>query len=195
MNKKKIQIVAILAASSMLNIGCVSTVSDSLNNAYYNAKSSLNKIGGNDKQTEALYAQVRQEDRDRIDTLSHELEVTKQQRELAKLEKKRDELQRDRSRTNDRRMELLAREQQHRVKLAKLEAIDRNQLGDKITNIELIADVHVDALEVQQKRLQLESDVSILDVKILKIEQEIKSQQSKIDELNRETESTVRDKA
>jgi predicted nucleic acid-binding Zn-ribbon protein len=170
----------------MLNIGCVSTVTDGLNTAYHNTRTTLNKIGGEDRKTDELYAQVKPKDRERIDDLSHQLEVTQQKRELAKLEKKRDDLKRDRSRTNDKMMELLTREQEHRVKLAKLEAIDRNRLGDKITNIELIADTHVDALEVQQKRLQLEGDVSILDVKISELDEQITSQQNKIDELTKQ---------
>ena len=116
--------------------------------------------------------------------------MSEQTKHLASLESERDDLQRERSRTNARRTELLTKEKQHRVELAKLEAIDRNRLGDKITNIELIADTHVDALEVQQKRLQLDSEVSILDVKIEQIKQQIKTQQDKIDQLhNDDTES------
>jgi hypothetical protein len=183
MNKSKLYLYSLLAAASMLNIGCVSSVTDGLNSAYYNAERTLNKIGGKDKQTDSLYSQVNQQDKQAIDNLNHELEVTKLQQQLASLEKQRDDLQRDRSRVNAKRMDLLTREKTYRVKLAKLEAIDRNQLGDKITNIELIADTHVDALEVQQKRLQLDGDVSILDVKISGVEKDIKQQQGKIDEL------------
>ena len=58
-----------------------------------------------------------------------------------------------------------------------------HKLGDKITNIEAIADVHVDALETQQKRLKLDSDIKVLDVHIEKLNQEIDSQQQKIDTL------------
>jgi chromosome segregation ATPase len=185
MNKNKLLIISLLCAASSLNIGCVSTVTDSISSAYYNTERTLNKIGGKDKQTDALYAQVRDADRTRIDDLSHELEVTEQKKALAKLQKSRDEMQRDRSRVNDKRMDLMLREKEYRVRLAKLEAIDRNQLGDKITNIELISDTHVDALEVQQKRLQLDGDVSILDVKISKIDEQIQTQQQKIDELTK----------
>ena len=80
-------------------------------------------------------------------------------------------------------MKVLAEEKIHRLKLAKLEAIDRNKLGDRITNIEAITDVHVDALETQQKRLKLDSDIGVLDVHIGRLEEEIAEQQTKIDRL------------
>ena len=173
----------------MLNIGCVSTMESHARSAYNNVKRGLSSKPGS-AETDALYAQVRAEDQQTVQRLRHELEVSEQTKHLAELESERDDLQRERSRTNAKRTELLTKEKQHRVELAKLEAIDRNRLGDKITNIELIADTHVDALEVQQKRLQLDSEVSILDVKIEQIKEQIQTQQDKIDQLhNDDTES------
>lgn len=171
----------------MLNIGCMSTVESHARSAYNNVKRGLASKPGS-AETDALYSQVRAEDQQTVQRLRRDLELTEQNKQLADLERARDDLQRDRSRTNAKRTELLAKETEYRVELAKLEAIDRNRLGDKITNIELIADTHVDALEVQQKRLQLDSEVSILDVKIEEIKVKIKTQQDKISQL--ETDDT-----
>lgn len=181
MNRLKLYITSILMSASMLNIGCMSTVTNSARSAYSNAKGMI--AGKDTVQTDALYAQVQAEDQKAVQKLAHDLEVTKQTEELAKLERNRDDLQRERSRVNEKRMELLSKEKEHRIQLAKLEAIDKNQLGDKITNIEQIADTHVDALEVQQKRLQLDSEVGVLDVKIGRIETEIESKHKQIEEI------------
>ena len=173
----------------MLNIGCMSTVERHARSTYNNVKRGLQSQPGH-AETDALYAQVRAEDQQQINKLNHDLEVTKQTEQLAKLERERDELQRERSRTNERRVELLAREKQHRVELAKLEAIDRNRLGDRVTNIERIADTHVDALEVQQKRLQLDSEVSILDIRIAEIQTAIDKQTEQINNLKSDDTTT-----
>lgn len=180
MNKYKIQLISLLIAASALNVGCMSTVSSSVGSAYRNAK---NTFQSKDTETDALYAQVNNDDKQAVSSLSHELEVTEATRDLAKLEKTRDDLQQDRSTVNTKKLDYLTKEQTYRVKLAKLEAIDRNALGDKVTNIESITDTHLDALETQQKRLKLESEVAILDVKIAKIKEEIDVQKKKIDQL------------
>ncbi len=182
MNKIQLYITSILAASSMLNIGCVSTVTDHAKSAYDNVRRELQSKPGS-SETDALYNQVRAEDQIRVQQLRRQLEITKQTKELANLEKKRDDLQRDRSRTNEKAVEYLTKETQYKVELAKLEAIDRNRLGDKIANIERIADTHVEVLEIQQKRLQLESDVTILDVRIVEIKQQITTKQNSIKEI------------
>lgn len=174
MNKTKLTLIALLAAMASLNIGCMSSVST----AYDKARDTLT-INRAPKPV-ALYAQVPDADKQKIAVLNHELEVTKEQETLAKLQRRRDDLQQERSDYNADRIKYLAEEKAYRVHLAKLEAVDRNQLGDKITNIESITDTHLDAIKVQQKRLKLDSKVSILDVQIDKIEQEITGQESKI---------------
>ena len=168
----------------MLNIGCVSTVSDHTRSAYNNVRKAL-KVKPGSAETDSLYAQVRSEDQRHINKLNHDLEVTKQTEALAELERKRDDLQRERSRINARRTELLAEETELKIELAKLEAIERNRLGDRVQNIEMIADVHVDALEVQQKRLKLDGEVSILDIKITDLQSEIEKQIANIETLKK----------
>jgi chromosome segregation ATPase len=164
-------------------------MSDHAKSAYRNVKRNL-QTGPGSADTDALYSQVRAEDQQVINKLNHELEVTKEAELLAELERERDDLQRERSRTNAKRIEILTKEQTHRVELAKLEAIDRNRLGDRIKNIERIADIHVDALELQQKRLQLDSEVSILDIKITELQVNIDKQNDIINNLkNNDTES------
>lgn len=173
----------------MLNIGCVSTVSDHARSAYKNVKRGLS-TGPGSADTDALYAQVRVDDQRAVNDLNYQLDVTRETEKLAKLEKERDDLRRERSRTNAKRVEVLAKEQEHRVELAKLEAIERARLGNRIDNIERIADIHVDALELQQKRLQLDSEVSILDIKIDELQTSIDKQQQTISDLkNNDTES------
>jgi len=178
MNKKKLYIYSLLAVASTFNIGCMSTVTDHARTAYNSAHRALKS--NNTSDTDALFAQVKAEDRDRVTQLDHDLKVTEQARVLSRLEKDRDDLQRERSSVNDSMLKYLTKEKTLKLQLAKLEAIDRNQLGDKITNIENIADTHVDTLKVQQKRLQLESEVSILDIRITKINSEIDTQQNKL---------------
>lgn len=193
MNRLKIYITSLMLAAATMNIGCVSTVSTHAKSAYNDITRSLQgKPGMSNPETDALYSQVKQEDQAAVQKLRHDLQITEETSILASLERKRDDLQRERSRINDKRIETLANEKSIRVELAKLEAIDRNQLGDKITNIEKIADTHVDALEIQQKRLQLDSEVGILDVKISKIQQEIDLQQNKIDGLNSNNDTASR---
>lgn len=188
MNKTKLYIYSILIAATSLNIGCVSTMSDGMSNAYNSIKSPFNNKNA-PAGTDALYAQVNQQDKERVDQLQHELEVTEQTRVLASLTTKRDNLQQKRSALNDKRMKVYTQEKNYRVSLAKLEAIDKNKLGDKITNIEAIADVHVDALETQQKRLKLDSEIGVLDVHIEKLQKEIDAQQTKIDNLASNTDN------
>lgn len=179
--KVKLYVHSILLAALSLNIGCVSSVTDLASNAY---NSTTRKFTNNNTQgTDALYAQVAQEDKAQVDQLNHQLKVAEQQKVIAKLVTKRDDLQRERSRINSKRTELITSENTYRVQLAKLEAIDRNQLGDKISNIETIADTHVDALEVQQKRLKLDKEVGVLDVKIDKLEQQIEKENNTLDNL------------
>ena len=182
MKNIKLYVASILISASMLNIGCVSTVSDHTRSAYNNVRKAL-KVKPGSAETDNLYAQVRGEDQRRIDKLTHELEITRQTETLAELERKRDDLQRERSRVNAKRTELLAEETELKIELAKLEAIERNRLGDRVQNIEMIADVHVDALEVQQKRLKLDGEVSILDIKIADAQTEIEKQMVQIKNL------------
>lgn len=176
MRKTKIYIYALLAAAMSLNIGCTSSMS----NAYDRAKSMI-PTGSSSSSTDALYAQVNTKDRGRVDDLSEDLDATKKIHEISKLEEDRDDLQRERSRTNREMLTQLTKEKSLRVQLAKLEAIDKNQLGTRIDNIEAITDVHVDAIDVQQKRLKLASKVSILDIKITAIEQKIETLTEKIE--------------
>ena len=170
MRKTKIYIYALLAAAMSLNIGCTSSMS----NAYDRAKSMI-PTGSSSSSTDALYAQVNTKDRGRVDDLSEDLDATKKIHEISKLEEDRDDLQRERSRTNREMLTQLTKEKSLRVQLAKLEAIDKNKLGTRIDNIEAITDVHIDAIDVQQKRLKLASKVSILDIKIAAIEQKIET--------------------
>lgn len=183
MNKIKLHVASILLAASMLNVGCMSTVSNSVSDAYGSVRSQFASNKKMSAETDALYAQVDQADKDEIEALQHELEVTKETRVLASLVSKRDDLKQKRSSLDDKRMKVVADEKLYRLKLAKLEAIDRNKLGDKITNIEAITDVHVDALETQQKRLKLDSDIGVLDVHIGRLDEEISAQQAKINQL------------
>lgn len=178
--KVKLYVHSILLAALSLNIGCVSSVTDLASNAY---NSTTSKFTNNTQGTDALYAQVKQEDKAQVDQLNHQLKVAEQQKIIAKLVTKRDDLQRERSRINSKRTELITSENTYRVQLAKLEAIDRNQLGDKISNIETIADTHVDALEIQQKRLKLDKEVGVLDVRINKLEQQIEKENNTLDNL------------
>ena len=184
MNKAKLYITSILLAAATLNVGCVSTVSNTVSDAYGSVRNSFSSNKKMSAETDALYAQVNHSDKDEIEALQHELEVTKETRVLSSMVSKRDSLKQKRSSLNDKRMKVLADEKIYRIKLAKLEAIDRNQLGDKITNIEAIADVHVDALETQQKRLKLDSDIGVLDVHINRLDKDIEAQQTKIDQLS-----------
>lgn len=177
MNKTKLTLLSLLAAMSTLNIGCMSSVST----AYDKAKDTLT-INRAPKPV-SLYEQVPDADKQKIAALDHELLVTREQEALARLERQRDNLQQERSDYNADRLEYMSQEKEYRVHLAKLEAVDRNRLGDKITNIESITDIHLDAIKVQQKRLKLDSKVSILDVQIDKIEQEITGQEEKITNL------------
>lgn len=171
--KHKIYIVSILAAACLLNIGCVSSVST----AYNNVKSSLES---SDSKTTALYNQVPMDDREQVEALRFELKVTEQAHVISQLKSDRDDLQHDRSVANRKRLELLRQEQQHRVHLARMEAVDRNGLGDKIDNINSITDIQVDAIKVQQKRLSYERDVSVLEVKITELDIAISEQEDKL---------------
>lgn len=183
MNKIKLYITSLLLAAASLNVGCMSSVSSSMNGAYSTMRNSFSSNKKTSAETEALYSQVSQQDKDQVDALQHELEVTKENKILAQLVSKRDQLKQKRSALDDKRLKILSDEKSYRIKLAKLEAIDRNHLGDKITNIEAIADVHVDALETQQKRLKLDSEIGVLDVHIENLNSDIDTQQNKIDQL------------
>ena len=183
MNKIKLYVASLLLAASVLNVGCMNSVSSTMNSTYNNVRGAFASNKKLSADSESLYAQVSDTDKQQVAALQHELEVTQETRVLASLTSKRDNLIQKRSSLDDKRMKVLADEKIYRLKLAKLEAIDRNKLGDKITNIEAIADVHVDALETQQKRLKLDSDIKVLDVHIKKLNQEIDSQQQKIDTL------------
>ena len=177
MNSTKISLLALLSSLAFFNVGCVSSVGD----AYSKARNSLS--GNKAPEANALYAQVPDKDKEAVAALDHELQVTKERKILADLENTRDDLQQERSEYNADRLKYLSQEKTYRVQLAKLEAIDRNKLGDKITNIESITDTHLDAIKVQQKRLKLDSKVSILDVQIEKLNNDVKSQEGKIEQL------------
>jgi hypothetical protein len=77
----------------------------------------------------------------------------------------------------------LSQEKTHRVQLAKLEAIDRNELGDKINNVETIAEVHIKALKIQQKRVELDSKVTVLDVRLQRVEKDMTVKEAKVESL------------
>ena len=179
MNKMKISLLALLVAAAMLNIGCVSSV----RSAYNKTKNKL--TSKEDASMTALYAQVPDKDKENVATLKHELAVTKEQKILADLQEDRDDLMQDRSEYNVERLEYLSQEKVYRVQLAKLEAIDRNKLGDKITNLESITDVHISALKVQQKRLKMDSKVAILDIEIESVNKKVKAQEIKIEQLQK----------
>ena len=76
MNKIKLHVASILIAASALNVGCMSSVSTSVSDAYGSVRSSLSSNKKMSAETEALYAQVDQSDKDEIEALQHELEGT-----------------------------------------------------------------------------------------------------------------------
>lgn len=168
MNKTKIYIISMLAAAMSLNIGCTSTMKSAMNDA----RSMINLPRG-DKDTDALYSKVSDKDRQQVNDLNRELAVIKKTAIISKLVEDRDDLQQERSELHRKRTDLLTRETEYRVRLAKLEAIDRNKLGVRIDNIEAITDTHVDAVEVQTKRLKIDGKVSILDVEIEQLTKQI----------------------
>lgn len=182
--KQKILIISILAAANVLNIGCMSTVSST----YNDVKRSLTA-----KQSahEPLYGQVPEEDRARVKALEQEYSVIKQTHLISKLEEQMSDLKQERSENEEKRLNLLQQEHQLRIKLARLEAIDKNQLGDKIDNLESITDVHVDAIKIQQKRLKYQGTVSILDVKIDKLELAINDEKNKLSEMNTNEQASL----
>lgn len=186
MNKTKLYIYSVLAASVMLNIGCSPTVTS----AFDSAKNML-PTGSKSINSNALYAQVDEADKARVNDLNHDLKITEKTREISKLEERRDNLQQDRSKTNREMLEQLSREKTLRVELAKLEAIDKNKLGVRIDNIEAITDVHVDAIDIQQKRLKLQSEVAILDIKINEIDEQINKLKQELDNMSKQTTITV----
>lgn len=177
--KQKLFITSILLAANILNIGCVSSVSST----YNNVKRSLNTSKEN---VDPLYGQVPEEDRGRVKQLENELAVTKQVHLISKLEERKSDLLSDRSENEEKRLYYLQQEQKMRIRLARIEAIDRNQLGDKIDNLESITDIHVDAIQIQQKRLKYEGAVAVLDVKIEQLELDISKEQNKLKQMTSE---------
>jgi hypothetical protein len=174
--KHKIFIASILAAANFLNIGCVSSVSST----YDNVKRSLTPKSND---VNPLYGQVPEQDKERVNQLQQQLDITKQTHLISKMREKLSDLNKDRSDNDVKRLNQLQKEQELRIKLAQLEAIDRNQLGDKIDNLESITDVHVDAIEVQKKRLKYEGAVSVIDVKIKQLEVAIDKEVNKLNEM------------
>ena len=138
-----------------------------------------------------LYGQVPEEDRTRVKALEQEYAVIKQTHLISKLEEQMSDLKQERSENEEKRLNLLQQEHQLRIKLARLEAIDKNQLGDKIDNLESITDVHVDAIKIQQKRLKYQGTVSILDVKIDKLELAINDEKNKLSEMNTNEQASL----
>jgi hypothetical protein len=187
MKYKNLFVPAVLLTSSLTNIGCMSSVSTHARSIYRDAATALSTNTNVTPETEALYSQVGKQDQLTVQKLRHEIEVTQQERILANLVADRDDLQQRRSKINAKRLSVLAKEKNHKFNLAKLEAIDKNKLGDKITNIELIVDEHVDVLEQQKHRLQLDSEVAILDVQINNLQKDIEAKQLEIDQLENDT--------
>lgn len=182
--KHKILLTSILAAANVLNIGCMSTVSST----YSDVKRSLTS-----KQSapEPLYGQVPEKDRIRVKQLEQEYTTIKQTHLISKLEEQMSDLRQERSENEEQRLYLLQQEHQLRIKLARLEAIDRNQLGDKIDNLESITDVHVGAIKIQQKRLKYQGAVSVLDVKIDKLELAINDEKNKLSEMTTNEQASL----
>jgi hypothetical protein len=140
---------------------------------------------------EPLYGQVPEKDRIRVKQLEQEYATIKQTHLISKLEEQMSDLRQDRSENEEKRLYLLQQEHQLRIKLARLEAIDRNQLGDKIDNLESITDVHVDAIKIQQKRLKYQGAVSVLDVKIDKLELAINDEKNKLSEMTTNEQASL----
>lgn len=152
---------SLIVITLMLSIGCVSS-----------------RPGG--AKLDSLYSQVKAEDQVAVQQLKQDLLIAEHNEELAKLERKRDDMQRERSRLNAKRTELQSIEQQYRIAIAKLKAIDKNKLGDHIDNIESTTDAQVELLEILQKQLKYASEVDVLDVRIKKVEQSIVEHHNKM---------------
>lgn len=175
--KTKLIVLSILAAAASLGVGCTSVT-----NAYNSAKRNLTKSDMG-VQTNALYAQVPDADKARVSTANDELELTKAELDLAELEQEYSNLLAKRNEYNTDRLGYLSQEKTYRVQLAKLEAIDRNELGDKINNVETIAEVHIKALKIQQKRVELDSKVTVLDVRLQRVEKDMTAKEAKVESL------------
>ena len=175
--KTKLFVISILAAAASLGIGCTSVT-----NAYHSAKSKLGK-SETSVQTNALYAQVPDADKTQVSSASSELELTKAELDLAELQQDHSNLLAKRSEYNTARLGYLSQEKTYRVQLAKLEAIDRNELGDKINNVESIAAVHIKALKIQQKRVELDGKVTVLDVRLGRVEKDLTAKKVKVESL------------
>lgn len=160
----------------------------SMNTAYNDVKRSLTT---KQTTTEPLYVQVPEGDKSRVKELEHEFDVIKQTHLISKLEEQISNLKQERSENEEKRLNLLRQEQQLRIQLAQLEAIDRNQLGDRIDNIESITGVHVEAIKIQQKRLKYQGTVSILDVKIDELELAITDEKTKLLEMTNPNQVSI----
>jgi chromosome segregation ATPase len=148
---------------------------------------------------EDLFAQVPEDEREGVEKAAFALKVSEEKLKLAELKIELADLQKKHAGYEEDLTDKLHKEAQLALDLAKLEAIDRSELGEKEDNIKKKADLRSKKLGVEAERVKIEAKVATSERHIDQLTEQIEEQKKTIEaletgaDLNKEEEGQLKE--
>ena len=132
---------------------------------------------------EELFAQVPESEREDVQKAAFALKVSEEKLKLAELKIELADLQKNQAEYEEELADKFNKEAQLALDLAKLEAIDRSDLGDKEDNIKKKAGLRSKQLGVEADRVQIEAKVATSKRQIDQLIEQIEKQKETIESI------------
>ena len=132
---------------------------------------------------ENLFAQVPEDEKDNVDKAVLALMVSKEKVKLAEMKTELGNLRKKYARYEENLAKKLQKEAALSLDIAKLEAIDRSDLGDKDDNAKKIADLRSKKLGIEAQRVKIEAQLATAKRRISGLTKQIQEQAKEIEEL------------
>lgn len=132
---------------------------------------------------ENLFAQVPEDEKDNVDKAALALMVSNEKVKLAEMKTELGNQQKKYARYEENLAKKLQKEAALSLDIAKLEAIDRSDLGDKDANVKKIADLRSKKLGIEAQRVKIEAQLATAKRQISGLTKQIEEKAEEIEEL------------
>jgi hypothetical protein len=167
-------------------LGLVVLLAFALLTACETTRSITNSITGGPSSSDELFAQIPAEDRSEVEKATFDLRVAEEKVKLAEMKSELASLQKKQAEYAEDVASKYLDEAELGVNLAKIEAIDREGLGEKEKNINEIADIKARKLKIEAARIKLAAKRDTTEQKIKDLIKQIDEQETKITNLEAE---------
>jgi chromosome segregation ATPase len=164
----------VVAFSSLVSCETTKTLKGSITSKVSSITSSVD---------ENLFAQVPEHEKHNVDKAALALMVSEGKVKLAEMKTELANLQKKYARYEENLAKKLQKEAALSLDIAKLEAIDRSDLGEKDDNAKKIADLRSKKLGIEAQRVKIEAQLATANRQISGLTKQIEEQAKEIEEL------------